>query len=212
MTFEIKDREFTPNFVSLDLFFTTLFDKTYVTINHDQSIKDDISSDTSNTGLMYYARQDTNLTIGHPVLDKLTLFGGYRTGATKIFYSPTNDSLRTTSQGFFVGGSTSYPVSKTTVLGFSLAIASLEGKVSLREPLVDTSAFTVIDLADDVTGNAVGYSLGLNWSGEISQDTSFIVAYKFQRYEFEDADNHGGTDIDFNETFSTVSVGVSHFF
>lgn len=217
MQLTIRDRDFTPSFVSLDFFVTVLLGKTYISLNHEQSIKDDIESaeDAAGVrGLIYYSRSDTNLTIGYPVFKHLNIFGGYRQGETSAYWSVTSDSFGTSSQGVFLGGSTSYEVGNKGAIGFSLAIASLQGKVSLVEPFVDTQSILALNPnpPSDIEGTAVGYSLGLNWSGGISKDTSYVVAYKLHLYEFEDADKFGGLDLSYEENFSTISVGVSHFF
>jgi hypothetical protein len=217
MQLKIDDREFTPSFVSLDFFVTALFGKTYISINHEQSIKDDVESaeDADGVrGLVYYSRSDTSLTIGYPVFEHLNIFGGYRQGETSAYWSVTSDSFGSSSQGVFLGGSTSYAVGNKGAIGLSLAIASLQGEVSLQEPFVDTQSILALNPnpPSDIKGSAVGYSLGLNWSGGISKDTSYVVAYKLHLYEFEDTENFGGTDLSYEENFSTVSVGVSHFF
>jgi len=217
MQLKIADREFTPTFVSLDFFVTALFGKTYVSINHEQSIKDDVESAEDATGargLVYYSRSDTSLTIGYPVLEYLNIFGGYRQGETSAYWSVTSDSFGSSSRGVFLGGSTSYAVGNKGAVGFSLAIASLQGEVSLQEPFVDTQSILALNPnpPSDIKGSAIGYSLGLNWSGGISKDTSYVVAYKLHLYEFEDTENFGGTDLSYEENFSTLSVGVSHFF
>jgi len=217
MQLNIRDREFTPSFVSLDFFVTTLIGKTYISVNHEQSIKDDIEGAedaTCERGLVSYSRSDSSLTIGYPVLESLNIFGGYRQGETSAYWSVTSDSFGSSSQGVFLGGSTSYAVGNKGVLGLSLAVASLQGKVSLVEPFVDTQSILALNPnpPSDINGSAVGYSLGLNWSGGITKDTSYVVAYKLHRYEFEDDDKFGGLDLSYDENFSTISVGVNHFF
>lgn len=220
MQLKIRDREFTPSFVSMDFFVTALLGKTYIAINYEQSIKDDIQSATAETGvgtvrgLIYYSRSDASLTIGYPVFKHLDIFGGYRQGETSAYWSVTSDSFGSSSQGVFLGGSTSYAVSNKGAIGFSLAIASLQGDVSLREPFVNTQSILALNPnpPNDIKGSAIGYSLGLNWSGGISKDTSYVVAYKLHLYEFEDDDKFGGLDLSYEENFSTLSVGVSHFF
>jgi hypothetical protein len=217
MQLKIDDREFTPSFVSLDFNITALLGKTYISVSHEQSIKDDIegAEDESGTrGLIYYSRSDTSLTLGYPVFEYLNIFGGYRQGETSAYWSATSDSFGSSSQGAFLGGSTSYDMGKAGAIGFSLAVANLQGKVSLQEPFVDTQSILALnpDPPSDIEGSAVGYSLGLSWSGGITKDTSFVVAYKLHRYEFEDSENFGGTDLSYEENFSTISVGVNHFF
>lgn len=217
MQLKIRDREFTPSFVSMDFSVTALIGKTYISVNHEQSIKDDIEGSEDalgNRGLINYSRSDTNLTIGYPVFEHLNIFGGYRQGETSAYWSVTSDSFGSSSQGVFLGGSTSYAVGNKGVIGLSLAVASLQGKVSLVEPFVDTQSILALNPnpPSDIEGTAVGYSLGLNWSGGITKDTSYVVAYKLHRYEFEDSENFGGTDLSYEENFSTISIGVAHFF
>ena len=67
-----------------------------------------------------------------------------RSGKTRSHYSAENNEFSTSSDGFYAGVSTSYYFEQAGGnLTGSIAVASLDGEVTLNEPLVDTSAFTV---------------------------------------------------------------------
>ncbi len=59
----IRDRSFTPDFITLDLSLTGTHGRYFLTLNNENSIKDAIETDPN--GLIFFSRQDTNLTFGY---------------------------------------------------------------------------------------------------------------------------------------------------
>lgn len=207
----IRDRAFTPSFASLGLSITAGISPFYITFNRDQSIKDDIETDPS--GLIFFSRLDTSLELNYLFSRQLRFSVGYRTGETESFYSATNDAFGTSEQGFFIGGNYAYGFGKKGTLSASLAIAQLDGEVSLREPFVDTSAFVVGPTPpSNIEGDALGFSLGLGWTGSISDKTQYSVGLKLHSFEFEDKQVFGGLDLSYEENFSIFSIGLVHQF
>ena len=208
---EIRDRSFNPSFNTFDIAVTGAMGSFYLTLDHDFSIKDDITTDSN--GLIFFSRSDSSLTLGYSMLDWLSVFAGFRTGETNAHYSLSNSSFGNTSNGYYVGLNGSQYFEEKGSLSLSLAIASLNGNVALSEPFVDTSVFLVgAAPPSEINGSAVGYSLGLSWTGKYSADTNYSVGIKLQRYEFEDDVVFGGLDLSYDENFNTISVGLTHFF
>ena len=209
MELKIRDRSFKPNFTSLGLSLTGGIAPFYITFNHDQSIKDDIEADSG--GLIFYSRLDTSLELSYILSTQWRLSAGYRTGETESFYS--TDAFGTSEQGFFIGGNYAHGFGKKGTLSASLAIAQLDGEVSLREPFVDTSAFVVgPPPPTNVVGDALGFSFGLAWTGAISDKTQYSVGLKLHRYEFEDKQVFGGLDLSYDLNFTTYSFSLVHSF
>lgn len=211
----IRDRSFNPDFTTLDMALTATHGRYFVTVDNEFSIKDDISVfDDDNDafdGLIFYSRQDLNITVGY-IFEQFTAFAGVRSGSTDAFYSAQNIAFGTSSQGFYAGASSSYFVEGIGNFTGSAALASLDGEVTLNEPLVDTSAFTVSTPPANIQGSALGLSIGLGLQGEISASTLYSIEWKLNRFDFEDDVVFGGLDLSYTENFSTFYIGLTHFF
>ncbi len=215
----ISDRSFKPAFTTLDLSLTGTIDRYFVTFNNETSIKDDIESGpdgddpgTDPDGLIFYSREDLNITFGYS-FDIVTAFVGYRQGETRAFYSDNNSAFGTTSKGYYAGVSKSHYFKGKGSLSGSFAIASLKGEVSLSEPFVDTRRFVVGNTPPDtIKGSAIGYSIGIGWQGQISADTIYSLDYKINLFGFDDDVVFGGLDLSYEENFSTLYIGLTHFF
>lgn len=206
----IRDRKFTPDFVTLDLSLTGTHGRYFLTVNDEFSIKDAIETDPN--GLIFYSRQDINITFGYS-FDFATVFGGFRSGKTDAHYTANNGAFGTSSDGFYLGANRSHYFEGRGSLSGSLAIASLNGEVSLSEPFVDTSAFVVGPTPpENIKGSAVGLSLGISWSGQVSEDTIYNIDLKINQFDFEDDVVFGGLDLSYEENFTTISIGLTHFF
>ncbi len=205
----IRDRTFDPDFVMLNLSLTGSVERFFVSIDSETSIKDDVQSEVN--GLVFYSRSDFNLTFGYG-FDDFSAFAGVRTGETDANFSASNASFGTRSDGYYFGVSGGYFFEGKGNLSVSLAIASLDGEVSLAEPFVDTTAFTVTTPPENIEGSAVGYSLGISWQGEVSPDTLYNIDLKLNQFDFDDDVLFGGVDLSYEENFSTVSIGLTHFF
>jgi len=211
----IRDRRFTPDFTTLAIALTIAQDRYFVTVDNEISIKDDITTfDDANDafdGLIFFSREDLNITVGY-TLDMLTVFGGIRQGTTDAFYSAQSTAFGTRSAGFYAGASSSYFVEGIGNFTGSAAIASLDGEVSLNEPFVDTTAFTVLTPPANIRGSALGLSLALAFQGEISANTVYSIEFKLNRFDFEDDVVFGGLDLSYQENFSTLYLGLTYFF
>lgn len=213
----IRGRSFDPSFVTLDLSLTSTFDNYFLTLNNEFSIKDDVTSytdpdDPNLDGLIFYSREDINITLGYS-FDFITVFGGIRTGKTDAHYTANSSAFGTNSDGYYLGVSKSYFYKQAGALTGSVAIASLNGEVTLSEPLVDTSAFVVGPTPPpNVKGSALGLSFSIGWAGQVSDDTLYNIDFKLNQFSFEDDVVFGGIDLSYDENFSTIYLGLTHFF
>jgi hypothetical protein len=120
----IRDRTFSPDFITLYLSLTASIERVFVSVDHEFSIEDDIETDPG--GLIFYSREDTNITLGYG-FDNFTVFTGFRTGATDAHYSGNNEAFGTSSDGYYLGISAGYFFEGKGNLSASIAIASLDG-------------------------------------------------------------------------------------
>ena len=208
MELTIRDRKFEADFMTLDLAFTVAYGKFFATVTYEPSLKDDVRSDGS--GLIFYSREDTTLTAGMSVFKGMSVFGGYRFGTTSGYYSASNGESLVESEGIFAGVSYSKSVADKGSAVVSLAIAQLSGTVSVNEPFVDRTAIPTAP--NEVDGDALGYSFGLRWVGQLGELSSYNVGLKIHRYEFEDQENFGGLDLSFTEDFTSISAGITRYF
>lgn len=214
----IRDRSFTPVFTTVDLSLTGVHDRYFLTLNYAFSIESEIETDPN--GLIFYSREDINLTFGYS-FDAFSVFAGYRNGATDANYGTSETNYQgkrdfgTKADGFYVGTSASYYFEGKGSLSGSIAIAALDGEVSLSEPFVDTSAFIPgvgPTPPENIKGSAVGFSLGIGWSGQISENTLYNIDLKINQFDFEDDVVFGGLDLSYEENLNTISIGLTHFF
>ena len=223
----IRDRKFTPTFTTLDLSATTAFDRYFVTFNAESSVKDAVLTDgRDNNGPTSYSRQDYNVTFGYN-FDFATVFGGLRTGntdakyatltskkvGTETIYKLENKAFGTESSGFYIGISKGIRFEGKGNLSASLAIASLDGTVSLSEPFVNTSQFLVgPPPPENINGSAIGTSIAVTWSGKVSDNVDYSISLKNNSFNFTDNVLFGGLDLSYQENFTTFSLGLTHFF
>lgn len=212
----IRGREFSPNFLTLDLSLTGAMGNYFVTLNNEFSIKDDIASytdpnDSALNGLVFYSRADTNITFGYS-FEIATVFIGMRSGETNAYYTANSSAFGTTSDGYYIGASKSYYYKDKGALSGSIAIASLNGEVALSEPFVDTTAFQIVTPPAAIKGSALGLSLGIGWSGQVYGNTNYNIDLKMNQYDFQDDIVFGGVDLSYTENFSTLYIGITHFF
>ena len=205
----IRDRSFSPDFLTLDISLTAAIDNLFLTVNRELSIKDDIETDPG--GLIFYSREDLNITFGYGFED-VTVFGGVRSGETNANYTGNNGAFGTSSEGVYLGVSSSYYLEGAGNFTGSMAIASLDGQVSLSEPFVDTSAFTVLTPPAVIQGSAVGFSISIGWQAQVSASTIASFDWKLNQFNFEDNVVFGGLDLSYEENFSTFYIGLTHFF
>jgi len=211
MDFKIRTRSFTPTFNTLDFVVTALKGPFYISLDHELSIKDPVGIDPN--GLIFYSRTDTNLTFGYSVNDWLGVFAGFRKGETEAKYTANNGAFGNTSDGFYLGVSGSHYVEGRGNFSASFALANLSGEVALSEPFVDTSVFLVgATPPSSIKGSALGFSLGLSWTTDVSESTLFGADIKIHQYEFEDDVVFGGLDLTYEENFTTFYIGLTHFF
>lgn len=205
----IRDRRFTPEFITLDLALTAAMGQYFVTLDKDFSIKDAIESDSN--GLSFYSRSDTNLTAGYSFSD-YSAFVGWRTGETDAHYTGRNNAFGTNSSGYYIGTSATKAFSQLNGrLYGSIALARLEGEASLTEPFVDTSKFALGNAPSKVKGSSVGVSATIGWSGKVSEGTNWNVEYKLNQFEFQDDVKFGGFDLSYEENFQTLYLALTHF-
>lgn len=221
--FDVVDKKFNPQFVTVDVSFTAAYKRAYLTLDYDPSIKDYVTlNDTPNASggidnqMLLFSRLDYSVTLGYNVWRDLNLFAGYKYGETRVslFSDATkivppkpeefNQEISFREVGPFAGLSYAFRFEKGS-LSMSAAYARLDGKF----------VFTNVVGKVISKGDTDGLSIGLGWSGPLVGNLSYAIGYKGHRYKYR---QDSMTDPDSKEDFSSdVSynmfyIGIANYF
>jgi len=162
-------------------------------------------SDTS-TGKNEFDRVDYAITFGYNVTDNIAVFGGYKSGkmeseiANTTIYQPIftlNDQqtlstaeyptdVRFESSGVFIGANYTIPIGKGA-LGFNAAFTKLSGEFSSNtnwKVKGENLNENVYDIDWFITGDTIGYSLGIKWAAPITDKLSYGISLDRYGYNF----------------------------
>lgn len=109
--------------------------------------------------------------------------------------------------GIFVGGSYGWKLMDTGTLSFSMAYADLDSTYEDNYFPEDGDDFKY-------TGDADGFSFGLNWSQPLTEHVGYYLDARTQKYEANTDDDNGnfpGTKSDVKETITTFTAGVQWY-
>ncbi|MGI9492397.1 MAG: hypothetical protein ACR2QF_08370 [Geminicoccaceae bacterium] len=130
-------------------------------------------------------RSEINLTAGFAATRNITLFGGLKYARNEIdseFGNGVTIDIETDYFGPFGGLALTFPFSDVGALSLNGSVAYLDG-----EETVDNSLL-VSDVVND--GNALGYAVGLGWSGRFGPATSALgygIGIDYSTYDFEES-------------------------
>lgn len=196
------------------------FDRFYVAAYGDWSISDADVSEEEETGSA--SRAEYDLTFGFRPIDPLTLFAGYKTGKTKIDFTPRNNDEVPTAFNFrdtyketgpYLGASYSFIFEQAGSLSFSLAYAFLNAENSIGvKP--DDSGESEENEFDDISGNfendADGFSAGVTWLMPLANNLNYFATIRYQRYDQDIATPSGNQSI--AEEYTELGMGLMQQF
>lgn len=131
-------------------------------------------------------RSDYSVSIGYPVLPRVSVFGGYLLTNIRLTNSSFTENQDDT--GFFVGTSVDVYQGNSSTISVNAAYANLSG-TAVRSGGVF-----------DVNGTTTGLSLGLNWTGRLGKDGhTYVLSYKNQNFKF-----NGNSGINAPQTIDKV--------
>lgn len=232
--FNIGEKPFAPEFVTLDWSVIAAYQSYYVKFNYDQSVKDyfQINNTPSggggnDTGSILLEREDVGITFGYSITDNASLFGGYTRGETSgiatgsyesnLATFPADSKFRNSTVSFkedgpFIGVSYSHYLKSSGSFSFSAAYAQLDGEVVIdgAETALDTGVTTFS--SDAITGDANGFSYSVTWSDQFSDSVLYNISLKSTKYKFDAPLTSSGDSFDFDEIYKIFSIGFSKFF
>lgn len=119
-------------------------------------------------------RTDYSVTLGYPVLPRMSVFGGYL--LTNIRLSNNLMDENQDDVGPYVGTSIDIYQGDSSAVSLSVAYAYLSGKAVRITG--NTTTF-------DVYGATTGISIGVTWTGVLGKDGhTYILSYKNQNFKF----------------------------
>lgn len=123
-------------------------------------------------------RSDLGVTVGWRGIDRVAVFGGFKYGKTD--FGTDAISVEFVASGPFLGASYSIPFDHG-LLTVGGAFARLTGKYD-----EDSDAAL---LAEEVDGDANGFSTFINWSAPLSDRLRYLVELRWQHYDFDGSDS-----------------------
>ena len=115
------------------------------------------------------------------------------------------------AHGPFLGGTYGFIINGKGILSLNLAVAYLKGDLTQSGTFMDTRTGDpneeILDL--DSSGDSVGISYGIGWSGNISESIGYSFAFSGYNYNFENDDQNKS---DFTELSYQFSVGLTYVF
>ncbi|MFV1998438.1 MAG: hypothetical protein ACC641_10555 [Acidiferrobacterales bacterium] len=140
-------------------------------------------------------RSDYSVSIGYPVLPRISVFGGYLLTnirlANSLFTENQNDA------GPYVGTSIDVYRGNSSTVSINAAYANLNG-TAVRD---GGSGF-------DVYGTTTGSSFGVTWTGKLGKDgRTYILSYKNQNFKFN---GNSGTNAPqtIDKAYSVVTIAI----
>jgi hypothetical protein len=223
-TFEFPEKlDHDITFPSAFLTAAATLDKWQLSVNGGFTIKDATISEEEDTGKA--SRDDIDFTLGYAINQSWAVFGGYKSGRTKMSFTSREDededgeplidssSEKYTQKGPYAGGSFTYRFERAGSLNFSVAYAYLNATNKFRANTDDDEEEDpeFDDLTGQVDGKTKGFSYALSWTMPLSGQLLFQTKFKINDYK-QDIDFKGQRFSNIDETYTSLHVGLAYVF
>jgi hypothetical protein len=222
-TFSFPEKlDHTIGFPSTNLTLAATARQWQVSFNTGTSLIDSDISEEEDVGRA--SRNDADLTIGYQLASAYTLFGGYKSGKTKLAYIsrqsldddlPVSQPESYSQEGAFVGISYSWRFEKAGVINLSLAYADMTAVnkfiANTDEPEDSTEAVEFDDLAGRVEGDLTGFSYALTWTMPVASNLLFQTKFKINDYQ-QNVRFAGQRFNNVDVKFNSLHVGLAYVF
>lgn len=234
-----------PTFTTLTPAIAMSYGRFYGVANYEVTVNDWNSDKLSGIGSTWTVTQDSferneaSVTLGMRVfsgnkyLGPANIFVGYlkgesvwhnneQSGNTSGF-SYYNNRYIFSEDGFYLGASYTHPFGEKGSLSFSAAYGKLNGNLAYLSQSYNSVAAAAYGDDWDYLSNAVGYSLGVVWTGPITGNLHYRVGMKHISYDYditEMRNNLTGTaiavpawfDLKIHEYIYSFFFGVTNYF
>ncbi|MES9945333.1 MAG: hypothetical protein ABW080_10285 [Candidatus Thiodiazotropha sp.] len=207
-----------PSFQSLVLSGGLLFDNYFVNLSYADSVGNTTISEEEDTGDA--GRSDLDLTLGYRINDQLNLFVGYKDSETDIDFKLRDDgSLRREfyrKDGWFAGATYNIPLKSAGTLSFNLGYVDLKTDDRFRADEEDDDeddepeATEFDDLSGRHSGDADGWSYGVNWLVPVNDRLYINTTFKINDYDQEI--RFEGETFSADQKLTFFNVGVVYLF
>lgn len=167
----------------------------YVALNGETDVVDegsDVSVDAQRSpGLAYnvadpytdsnvdVGRNDLGITLGWRGIDHVALFAGFKYGRTE--FDGDAAAREFVASGPLVGASYSF--------AFESGVLTLGGAFARMSGTFDEGSDGSRLLAEEIDGDANGFSTFINWSAPLTERLRYVVDVRWQRYDFDGSDS-----------------------
>ncbi|PVV08666.1 MAG: hypothetical protein B6D77_11565 [gamma proteobacterium symbiont of Ctena orbiculata] len=207
-----------PSFQSLVLSGGLLFDNYFVNLSYADSVGNTTISEEEDTGDA--GRSDLDLTLGYRISDQLNLFVGYKDSETDIDFKLRDDgTLRREfyrKDGWFAGATYNIPLKSAGTLSFNLGYVDLKTDDRFRADEEDDDdddepeATEFDDLSGRHSGDADGWSYGVNWLVPVNDRLYINTTFKINDYDQEI--RFEGETFSADQKLTFFNVGVVYLF
>lgn len=196
---------FNPGFNTINPSIALGYKSFYAILSYDTSISAEpgIGDSGPSADVLDFSRTDATVTLGYRLNDAFSLFAGYTRVADHFVETRTSggnllvDTIDYTENGPFAGVAYTKRFEKGN-LGLSLGYAKLDGTLSI--------AVHPFGSLGDVSGDTVGLSYGVTWSGTLTGSLGYRVGIKGTRYEMNES------TANITERYTNFFVGITNYF
>lgn len=215
LEYSFIDIDANPIFNTMAINATGFYKNAYIAGEYEILLTDDTNYEAEKGGsvtVLVFERKDANLTAGYNVWRGLSIFGGYKYGATiAVAQPPVQQKIVSSELGPFAGISYGHRLG-SGALGISIAYADMDGEVRVKFMGTGTST--------DIPGKTRGLSYGLSWSAPLTDQIDYRLGIKVNRYQFKVDDpsqdvlgtSRPAGDFNTDENFTIYSIMLSRQF
>ena len=196
-------------------------DNWQISVNTGFTLKDANISEEEDIGKA--SRSDIDVTLGYNVTPNWALFGGYKTGKTKMSFTSRDSEdegiLDTQNESYsqsgpYFGVGYTHRFERAGSLNFSVAYAMLNATNNFSANTDDPDEDDELefdDLTGIVKGKIKGLSYALSWTMPLSGQLLFQTKFKINDYK-QNIDYNNLRFENINETITSLHVGLAYVF
>ena len=200
----------TVTFTTLNLSFTGVRDKLYITANTDLPFSSEFYnfSDQGGDVIRSIKREDYSLTAGYNLYKRINVFGGYSYGSNdylnESFSSPgTINSVKETDSGFFLGSNYTHDFDRYGAITATIAYALFDGEIKSNIPSSDIY---------NNTGDTDGFSFTITYSNKYDKESNYFLSARIRNYEYSNVtSNSAPVNIVKEKNFFMLTGGLNIF-
>jgi len=211
------------SFSTANLSLAAIYNKWQISLIDGVTLNDANVSEEEDIGKA--SRKDFDFTLGYSLTSNWALFGGYKSGKTKLDFTsresldegtPFTQEESYSQEGPYVGIGYSFHFEKAGSLSLSLAYAQLNATNNFKantdeEEEEEEEEIEFDDLTGKIRGKLKGFGYSLTWTMPLSSRLLFQTKFKVNEYK-QDINFDGMQFENINESFTSLNVGLAYVF